>query len=630
MKNKRFIAILLIGAMLCSILTACSAKTQETNVDPTNVVEVTDADDEITVKVDSDEASTIEITDVNGNVLTIVPVYNSDGVSIIAGYIEKAVDKDGNALDEKAFTYLKAVIALDIDEEKNCSIRYTDDKKFITLEALCDSDGYIIALQDSIDIDKDKDTEEYFKVVTKVDSSKNLFIKLDKDDKGNLINVTVSKDDKGNAQVTDEKGKTQAVKNSKDSENLDRIPAKEEEQKNQNSNSSNNNNNNNNDSNNEDDKNPDEPAQPVVDYTAIVLQNNGKVACAADNVTVKEASAVNGGTEIVVDGAGEHSNYYITSETGMFSGQIEFRFSVTEDVNVKFYNVNMSTSKKTAVKFTDVDSEKNKENDGEEAGAGTNQSGSSIETPAPKVELSLTGSNSFKASGSGKNGTIYSECKLAIKGRGSAEIDGGQNLSGICSTESVTIKNATLNITSNAKQGISCDKKVTLNSGANITIHSLGDGIHCNKFETAVLESGETPSTLTIKSLNATNCADGIDANDYIIINSGTINVTALTPAKYALKVRKVIKENPKGIFQINGGTVTASGGGVNVRPTDCAQKTVLATSRVATVFTAGDLKSSSDARSFIASPADVSTVSISSGNSRNVNWDGNIGIVSL
>ena len=312
-----------------------------------------------------------------------------------------------------------------------------------------------------------------------------------------------------------------------------------------------------------------------------------------------------------------------TSETDTFYGQMEFRFHIDEDVEVKFNDVRLNADKKTALKFTDADREKDKENDGEEIGTG-GSIGSGVEVAAPKVELSFTGSNSFKANGSGKNGTIYSECKLAIKGHGSATIDGGQNLSGICSTESMSIKNATLNITSAAKQGISCDRKVTVNGGATININSKGDGIHCNKFLYNGYNTTDGKSTITINSLYNTGCADGIDTDDYIIINGGDLLITALSEYKYALKVRKVINLNPKGQFEINGGLVEASGSN-NSRLTSCGQSTVTVKGMQATTYTVNDYVSSGGAKAFICSPSGASVVKNASGQSINVEPDGNI-----
>lgn len=704
MNIKKLISLLIVVAICCGSFAACSANKKETAVTTTKVVEVKDADDDVKMTVSDESETTLEVKDNQGNVLTIVPVYNTDGKTMIAGYVEKAADKNGKNLDEKSYAYLKAVIAMSMNSQGQGVIKYTSDKKFVTLEAECDEKGYIVAIQDSIDVDGDKDTKEYFKVVTKLDTNSNLFIKLDKDEKGNLINVEVKKDNKGNAVVTDETGKKQTVVNSQKSVNLVEIVKEDKEKKkaqassstssstNQNSSSSGagssnsgtgnlgsgtgstgsgvgntgsgtgssgsgtgnsgtgtgnsgsgagnsssgtgnsgsgSNSGTGSGSNSGSSSSESTGNQQTVDYTSIVLMDNGKVACDADNVTINEASALNGGTEVIVNGGGTHNKYYVTSQTSVFTGQIEFRFSIDEAVEVKVYNVDISTSKKTAIKFTNVDSESEKENDTEEVAGDNSQSGSSAITYAPDVEFSITGSNSFEAAGSGKNGTIYSECKLAIKGHGSATIDGGENLSGICSTESIDIKNATLNITSKAKQGISCDKKVTVKGGATINIESKGDGIHCNKFETDPLAAGETDSVINIKSLSDVQGADGIDANDYIIIESGKINAVSLTAQKYGLKVRNVNEGKSNGYFEINGGTVTAVGS-LNSNLTKCSQKTLWAKSRQNTIFTVGSVASSNANKAFICSPVKADSVTNSKGSQREIRWAGNIGTVSF
>lgn len=635
MNMKKFLSVLLAAVITATTFTACSKQQGQPAVEsPSNVVEVTDADDGSKETVETED-TTFEITDKDGNVLTLIPIYHSDGATIIAGYVEAAKDKSGKALDEKSYEYIKKVIAVEADEEGNFSIKTANDKP-ITLTALVDDKGDIIALQDTLDLDNDKDVEEYFKATTSADSSNNLFIRLDKDDKGNLINVTVETKEDGKKDVVDPDGNRKPVKDSKDADNLGDNSKDDDNKKD--------------DPSSGDDSKDDKPqggdsqddqpqggdskdddpqggsqgnkdsndTNPKTKATNIVLKKNSQIACDASNVTVS-GSAASGGVEIVVEGAGEHSKYYVTSETDTFYGQIEFRFHIDDDVEVKFNDVTLNADKKTALKFTDIDREKNKENDGEEIGTG-GSIGSGVEVAAPKVELNFTGNNSFKANGSGKNGTIYSECKLAIKGHGSATIDGGQNLSGICSTESMSIKNATLNIKSAAKQGISCDRKVTVNGGATINISSKGDGIHCNKFLYDGYNKTDGKSTITINSLYDFDCADGIDTDDYIIINGGDLFITALSDMKYALKVRKVIKLNPKGQFEINGGLVEASGSN-NSRLTSCNQSTATVKGMQATTYTVNDYVSAGGAKAFICSPSGASVVKNASGQSININW---------
>lgn len=639
MNMKKFLSVLLAAVITATTFTACSKQQGKPAVEsPSNVVEVTDADDGSKETVETED-TTFEITDKDGNVLTLIPIYHSDGATIIAGYVEAAKDKSGKALDEKSYEYIKKVIAVEADEEGNFSIKTANDKP-ITLTALVDDKGDIIALQDALDLDNDKDVEEYFKATTSADSSNNLFIRLDKDDKGNLINVTVETKEDGKKDVVDPDGNRKPVKDSKDADNLGDNSKDDDNKKDDPSSGDDSKDDKPQGGDSQDDQpqggdskdddpqgggqgnNDSDDTNPQIKATNIVLKKNGKIACDASNVTVS-GSAATGGVEIVVEGAGEHSKYYVTSETDTFYGQMEFRFHIDDDVEVKFYDVTLNADKKTALKFTDVDREKDKENDGEEIGTG-GSIGSGVEVAAPKVELSFTGSNSFKANGSGKNGTIYSECKLAIKGHGSATIDGGQNLSGICSTESMSIKNATLNIKSAAKQGISCDRKVTVNGGATINISSKGDGIHCNKFLYDGYNETDGKSTITINSLYDFDCADGIDTDDYIIINGGDLFITALSDMKYALKVRKVIKLNPKGQFEINGGLVEASGSN-NSRLTSCNQSTATVKGMQATTYTVNDYVSAGGAKAFICSPSGASVVKNASGQSINVVQDGNI-----
>lgn len=614
MKNVKFISIIMAVVLICSVFASC--KKEEVSEPVSDVVEVTDADDNTAAEVDTEAKATLELTDADGNVLTVVPVYNSDGVTVIAGYVEAAKDKDGNDLDEKTYSYIKLVIALELDAENNYQIKYDENSKIVTLTALSDDNGYIVAIQDATDIDGDKDTTEYFKVVTKVDSSDNLFIKLDKDDKGNLINVEVQDEQDGTKTVKQSDGTTVKTTTSDKAPNASDIVKKPDTPA-------------------AEDKKPDTPPaeednrlKPGDDGKVridVVLKKGGTVEC-NDPEVVSETTSY-GVKEYTFESGKRYNNvdyrYVVTSETDVFGGKLVFNFTINEDIKVKFQDVNIDSQGKTAVKFVDIDKELQKGNDSEGTVDDNTDVGTAIDGAAPKVELSLVGSNSFKANGTGTNGTIYSECKMAIVGNGSASIDGGQNLSGICSTESMSIKNATLNIKSAAKQGISCDKKVEIKDNATININSTGDGIHCNKFEL----NGN--STVKIESIDSINCADGIDANDYILINNGKLDVTALTQRKYALKVRKVIKGKPNGRFEINGGTV-ASSGYMYSSLTSCTQSTIVVNPTFNRLrpakYTVGSVSSAENTMCFICSPSSESTVTNASGTAKNVSWSGNIG----
>ena len=125
---------------------------------------------------------------------------------------------------------------------------------------------------------------------------------------------------------------------------------------------------------------------------------------------------------------------------------------------------------------------------------------------------------------------------------------------------------------------------------------------------------------MNISSIYSTECADGIDADNEVIIDGGTLNITALTSDKYGIKVRKVIKGASNGYFEINGGKVNASGWYMTV-PTSCAQKTVVATSSSATSFTAGKYSSASGAGSFLVSPSNANAVTAGS-TTNTVTWN--------
>lgn len=655
MKAKKLAALLLCAVIITPTFASCS-KTQDTSLTTKNVVMVDDGDDGVDDNKSAEaDDMTIDLKDKDGNTLTSVPVYNVDGATMIAVYIEAAKDKNGKALDQKQYPYIKQVVAIELDKLGEASLMYNDGK-LVSLNALSDKDGYIIALQDTIDIDNDKDTKEYFKAVTKVDSLGNLFIKLDKGEDGKPVNVTVEKESNGKKKVTTSDGKTVDAQNTENSKNLQQVAEEKKEtaaKKPSGSSGNNNNNNNNNDEkvpdkpNNPDKPNkpdkpdkpdkpsptPEDPDEPKPEYISIVLLKGGKVSCNAKNVTV-ESGTLDTGSEVIINGAGECGKYYVTSETDVFLGHLDFRFSVDETVEVKFNDVNIDTKRKTAVKFTNVDKENNKESDTEETGKDQAGASQAIEAAAPKVNLSFTGNNKFKAHGVGTNGTIYSECRLDIKGHGTAEIDGGDNLSGICSTESIDIRNATLNITSRAKQGISCDRKVTIEYGTSIDIKSKGDGIHCNKFEMCnpsefTDKEKATPASVKIQSLYTTECADGIDSNDYIIINGGTLDVTALSQNKYGLKVRKINNGKENGKFEINGGKVISSAI-ANTALTSCKQSTIALTAKKEQQLTAGSFTSAEGARSLVCSPCNVDTVTMISPKNKpteyKVSWNGNIG----
>lgn len=602
MNYKKLLSVLVAICLVVSTFVACSSKDALEEINGT-VTQVTDKADDIKLEIDKEEKNISKVVDKNGNVLEVVPVYNMDGVTPFAVYISTAKDKDGKKLDLKKYAYVQQIVGATFNEDGSISLKYVNNE-LVSFNALADKKGYIICIQDVEDFDKDKDTKEYFQTVSKLDSNGNLFIKLDKDSKGKLINVNVEKEKNGDTVVKDENGnKTKVEESGKTVNPIEENKMEEATEPTKESKPG---------SNADVTPKPSTTQPEEKKYTSIVLKANGKIAC-DDSSNVVNTASVTEGSEIVITGGGKYNSYYITSDVDTFNGQIEFRLGINEEIDVKIYNVNLKTAKKTAIKFTDIDKENDKKNDNEEQGTGNTSSGAATQTAAPTVNLSVTGSNSFVANGSGKNGTIYSECKIGIKGHGELNVDGGQNLSGICSTESMAIKNTTINITSKAKQGISCDKKVEINGGATITINSKGDCIHCNKFniENTKDENGNVDSsTLTLKSLSNVDCADGIDADDSMVIKGGTINIVALSSGKYGLKVRGVNNNKKTAIFEISGGTVHSSAC-QNTVPTLCSQQTLLIKSPTATQFITSKSKSADGALSYLCSPCKDKSINV-------------------
>ena len=407
MKSKKILALLLCAVIIIPTFVSCS-KAEKTSL-TTNVAVVDDSDDGVDDNTsEKAEKATIEIADNDGNVITAVPFYNVDGATMIAVYVESAKDKNGNALDQKQYPYIQQVVAIQLNELGEASLTYQDGK-LVSLNALADKDGYIIAVQDVIDIDNDKDTKEYFEVVTKVDSNGNLFIKLQKGKDGKPVNVTVNDEKDGSKKVTKDDGKSVSATNSEKSKNLEKVATDEVANKKKgtaskkksdkdNSNSGSNpdngsgrdNNNNSKDKDNKDNKDktptkePAKPEEPKREYISIVLEKGGNISTDGDNIDFKKGS-IDTGSEVIINGAGECSKYYITSKTDVFLGHLVFNLSIGDNVEVKFNDVTINTKRKTAVNFTNVDKDNEKENDNEsskeQSGAGKDD-----EAPAPKVD----------------------------------------------------------------------------------------------------------------------------------------------------------------------------------------------------------------------------------------------------
>lgn len=313
----------------------------------------------------------------------------------------------------------------------------------------------------------------------------------------------------------------------------------------------------------------------------INLTKNGNAQCSSSNVTIDAPSGLETQGTVYIEKGGD---YIITSDTDTWHGQIVIKLQNTESANIRFENVNISTTKPNAIKI--IDASINAERSFIEADAST--PGTSTDTDntlrdemkdvskndkAPNVDLSFpTGtSSSFTTNANALSGVIYNESKLTIKGNGKVDVSATTNRNNaICSTKSITFKNVTANLTTAANnstsslssaRGIFTFSKVNIESGS-LNIKTNGDGIRCEEYNS-------TGGSTTITS----SASDGIDADDAIIITDGTVKVIALK--KSSFKVRRVnnqelINNGDKNVkaddgikkadhtFKIDGGTVWA------------------------------------------------------------------------
>lgn len=155
------------------------------------------------------------------------------------------------------------------------------------------------------------------------------------------------------------------------------------------------------------------------------------------------------------------------------------------------------------------------------------------------VTVELVGENKITANND--NDGINSEGDLIIAGDGSLTINAADD--GIHADGMLTVENGTLNIT--AHEGLEATHVKI--DGGNITIKATDDAIN------AGAKSDKYSVKIEINGGNITidmgqGDTDAIDSNGDLIINGGTINITAQSPFDF------------DGTGQLNGGTVTVNG----------------------------------------------------------------------
>ena len=533
MKLKKISAVVL-SILLCISLASCSgldAKVSEK-------LDVTQIDDE----QQSEEIlhEKIEIADNNNNKLTVVPVFDKDGVTVIGGHVESAVDMQGNSLEASAFDLIGQVIALSKNDAGDIVILYDENSNVITMHALFDEEDNIVALLDVTDVDKDGDKAEYFQVLSQIDIQDNLFIKLDTDENGNLINVTVEQEDDGTTAVVQQDGKKVTV-----------VQDKPNSSSTSNTSSGN-------------------EANASVRENHIILGKNSTA-----KTTAKSGVSISEGLVKIT----EAKNYVVTSDTKEWHGRIVVTLPNTAECEIRFENVNISYNKGNILQIQDssIETERTFLETEVEATDSMDDAIKQIaeSNMAPNVDLVFpTGTSStFHSTANSYTGVIYNESKLTLKGNGSLTVESRTNADNcLCSTKSVTIKNLTLDMTtaantsthklaaaSGSAKGIFSYGKVTIESG-NVSIKTNGDAIRCDDF---YCKGG-------VASIVSSAC-DSIDTDDRIHISGG--NITSIALEKSAFKVRRVnntingvadaklkvrLDENdqPRDYFKITSGTV--------------------------------------------------------------------------
>ena len=171
---------------------------------------------------------------------------------------------------------------------------------------------------------------------------------------------------------------------------------------------------------------------------------------------------------------------------------------------------------------------------------------------------------------------LYCKGHLELKGKGTLTVN-GKYAHAIKSAEYMTLRNATINVASAVKDGLSCDEYFLMQSGS-VTIKGVGDdGIQCDiDGETSTGEiadhDGEDSGNIyidggTLEITTTAAGAKGIKADSTLVVNDGTLTLTVSgavdtsdsTDPSYvaALKGGKVV---------INGGTIQATVKGTSGR----------------------------------------------------------------
>lgn len=644
MNLKKTLAVFLSAVIVACSFAACSAKETEKKVADTTAVTQTTTE-AVTVQVeDKEEIVSFTAKDRAENTLTLVPIFDKDAVTVIAGYITGVTDKSKKALTAKEYKLLNSVVSAS-GTGKKITLDFNKDKSLIAVETYSDAKGNFNAIKDIKDLNKNKNKEEFLRLVKVKDNHgiEHYVVKYEV--------VKIEKDKKGNTVIKTKDGKTESAKkvDSKNKEAKEKV--NETKDKNEDTSKKNKT------TNNANSEKPTGGSETPTDPTQNDEQNGNKIVLKKNRQASSSADGVKTETGLVeITAAGD---YTITSETDVWHGQIVLRLPNTESAELRFEDVTIENDSKNIIQIIDTSIDIDRGFLEQEASADSTADdyieAISENDSAPDVSLSFpTGTKSkFTTAANGNTGVIYNESKLTIKGNGAVSVNAERNSNNcICSTKSITIKNVDLSLSTAAhdvtsstrigSKGIYSYNKVNVESGR-LTVRSNGDSVRCSRFN---LYDG----TVDIKS----SACDGIDADNSIVISGGRISAIALQ--KSSFKVRRVnntekgvkdgIRDGKGDTFEINGGTVTGESKKVSTVQSGSKQPNITARivkknagtadaaneSKTPAVIMINSLNQKTDNKctKFLYSSSSVKKgtqyTATANGVSAKVNWSGNVG----
>lgn len=545
-KKQKICIIAAVIVLLCAVAAAIAAaqlsgreETQEITEPVSVIVDEDDADN--SVIEDTEKGNLIELKDENGNTLTLIPVYDVSGSTVICGYVKSARDASGAEITDENIINRMVAVTTDVNGVYSITLK---DGKTQFVDYYTNENNEIIAVQSAAD-------GKYYEVVTETGESGNIYMHLKADEKGLPVEVEIKSVDGKNSVV--EKGTNKVVSQNAGKDTAIKQPSVSSSGTPDNENQSTDN------------------TIGFVNYDEladinVVLTKNSTAAVGLDPASPVKAEAkskayVDNGV-LYLNGNGD---YYITSDVKTWYGRIVVSLGNQGLARVRLAGVNIVSSASKAIEFIDTDTVINdKDTDGEVL---IYKNTASTKNNPDAVLSFVDGTyNSLSATGnenSGGSGTVYSECKLSIKGHGSAEIT-SKNKNAIHTERSLGIQNCTLTLSAIAGKGIRTKGTLDIEEAATITIRSTGDAIRCNEFimDTDVKDANGNKDRTTGSTVNlypssgsaSPTTGDGIDADDAVIIRAGKLNIEVVSDKeKYGIKVRRVNNEEFLNVIKSEG-----------------------------------------------------------------------------